>query len=83
MWCRIVADSPDTEYDRDCKNYRQMTNADHIRAMTDEELEDFIFLMDVNHNTGERLVDGVYLQDGFQFIRDWLKKPYEGGEDDD
>ena len=39
-----------------------MTNADHIRSMTDEELADF-------------LVD--LADDGNLLIREWLKEPYK------
>ena len=36
--CEIIVDCPDTERERDCKYYTAATNADRIRAMTDEEL---------------------------------------------
>ena len=41
-WCEKIVDSPDPEEDRDCNYFREMTNADRIRAMTDEELADFL-----------------------------------------
>lgn len=41
-WCDKKIDSPDIELIRDCQYYRAKTNADSIRAMTDEELADFI-----------------------------------------
>lgn len=37
-WCEKIVDSPDPEEVRDCNYFREMTNADRIRAMTDEEL---------------------------------------------
>ena len=37
-WCKKIVDSPDPEEARDCNYFREMTNADRIRAMTDEEL---------------------------------------------
>lgn len=37
-WCKKIADSPDPEEARDCNYFREMTNADRIRSMTDEEL---------------------------------------------
>lgn len=37
-WCEKIVDSPDPEEARDCNYFREMTNADRIRAMTDEEL---------------------------------------------
>ena len=37
-FCGMVIDSPDTDRERNCKYYVTATNADRIRAMTDEEL---------------------------------------------
>ena len=39
-WCEKVSDSPDENMERECVHFRQMTNADRIRSMTDEELAD-------------------------------------------
>lgn len=39
-WCFYLSDSPDEELERDCKAFKCSTNADRIRAMTDEELAD-------------------------------------------
>lgn len=41
-WCEAVLDSPDEDMERDCRFFRHKTNADRIRAMSDEELADFI-----------------------------------------
>ena len=41
-WCEKIVDSPDPEEVRDCAYFREMTNADRIRAMSDEELADFL-----------------------------------------
>lgn len=41
-WCEKIVDSPDPEEARDCNYFRDMTNADRIRAMSDEELADFM-----------------------------------------
>ena len=41
-WCEKIVDSPDPEESRDCNYFREMTNADRIRAMSDEELADFL-----------------------------------------
>lgn len=41
-WCEKIVDSPDPEEARDCNYFREMTNADRIRSMTDEELADFL-----------------------------------------
>ena len=37
-WCEKVIDSPDPDMQRDCPHFREKTNADRIRAMSDEEL---------------------------------------------
>lgn len=41
-WCDMKADSPDPDIERDCHWFAQKTNADRIRAMTDEELAEFL-----------------------------------------
>ena len=42
-WCEKVIDSPDPDMQRDCQHFREKTNADHIRSMSDEEMaETFI-----------------------------------------
>lgn len=41
-WCKLKVDSPDPDMVRNCQYYRGMTNADRIRAMTDEELAVFV-----------------------------------------
>lgn len=37
-WCPKINNSPDVETERECVHYNRMTNADRIRAMSDEEL---------------------------------------------
>ena len=37
-WCEKVIDSPDPDMQRDCQYFWEKTNADRIRAMSDEEL---------------------------------------------
>ena len=41
-WCKKIVDSPDPEESRDCNYFREMTNADRIRAMSDEALAKFL-----------------------------------------
>ena len=64
-WCEKIVDSPDPEEARDCNYFREMTNADRIRSMTDEELAEF-------------LID--LADDGNLRIREWLQQP-AGEED--
>ena len=61
-WCKKIVDSPDPEEARDCNYFREMTNADRIRAMSDEELAEF-------------LID--LADDGNLKIREWLQQPAE------
>lgn len=61
-WCKKIVDSPDPEEARDCNYFREMTNADRIRAMSDEELAEF-------------LID--LADDGNLRIREWLQQPAE------
>ena len=41
-WCEKVIDSPDRDMQRDCQYFCEKTNAQKIRAMSDEELAEFI-----------------------------------------
>ena len=41
-WCPFICDNPDLEFERYCGAFKKMTNADRIRAMTDEELAEHI-----------------------------------------
>ena len=41
-WCEKVIDSPDPDMQRDCQHFCEKTNADRIRAMSDEELAKLI-----------------------------------------
>ena len=61
-WCEKVVDSPDPEEARDCNYFREMTNADRIRAMSDEDLAEF-------------LID--LADDGNLKIMEWLQQPAE------
>ena len=62
------------DYDEDgCKSNggcgKPQTNADRIRAMTDEEIEDWYWWM---HK------EMMYYTDSTAFVHDWLKSPVEG-----
>ena len=64
-WYKKIVDSPDPEEARDCNYFREMTNADRIRSMSDEELAEF-------------LID--LADDGNLKIIEWLQQPCGGGE---
>ena len=76
-WCEKVIDSPDQDMQRDCQHFREKTNADRIRAMSDEELNEMFHEI---YNAGEE--DAVAYEWGqrtnsFEWTMDWLQKPAE------
>ena len=62
-WCEKVIDSPDPDMQRDCQHFREKTNADRIRAMSDEELAN------VPHEFAAKPIHGSFLK--------WLQQPAE------
>lgn len=40
-WCEKIVDSPDEYTERECDQYKRMTQAERIRSMTDEELAEW------------------------------------------
>ena len=66
-WCEIVIDSPDEDMIRDCTHFWEKTNADRIRAMSDEELA--TDLLDMFQEICE---DGVPCT---EWMVRWLKQP--------
>ena len=77
-WCEKIVDSPDPEEVRDCNYFREMTNADRIRAMSDKELAEFIKHIKVR----AALCKAVKNNDAFEELcsAEWLQMPAE--EDD-
>ena len=41
-WCEKICDNPNIHMERKCKHYKAATNADRIRAFSDEELAEFL-----------------------------------------
>ena len=66
-WCEKIVDSPDPEEARDCAYFREMTNADEIRSMNDEELAKLLCC------TGWRMIEQ-------KECLEWLQQP--AGEED-
>ena len=62
-WCEKVIDSPDPDMQRDCQHLREKTNADRIRAMSDEELTDVL------REFATKPMQGSFLE--------WLQQPAE------
>ena len=75
-WCKKVIDSPDPDMQRDCQHFREKTNADHIRSMSDEEMaETFI--------KGDCVGCPILYEcdpygDCKPQILNWLQQPFEG-----
>ena len=75
-WCEKVIDSPDPDMQRDCQHFREKTNADHIRSMSDEEMaETFI--------KGDCVGCPILYEcdpygDCKPQILNWLQQPFEG-----
>ena len=80
-WCEKIVDSPDPEEARDCNYFREMTNADRIRAMTDEELVNFLMRL-MGH--AQCFAEGIFPyhpcpqnHNCKQCGIDWLQQPAE------
>ena len=63
-WCEKVIDSPDPDMQRDCQHFCEKTNAQKIRAMSDEELADVL------REFATKPMQGSFLE--------WLQQPAEG-----
>lgn len=77
-WCELRLDSYDIDEPRDCPDYIQASNADRIRAMSDEELAKYL------SNPCDCAVDPE--RDGFRecgndlcvkYLLEWLQQPAE------
>ena len=74
-WCEKVIDSPDPDMQRDCQHFCEKTNADKIRSMTDDELNElFSEIYDagaedaVSYTWGNR-------KNSFEWTITWLQQP--------
>lgn len=76
-WCEKVIDSPDPDMQRDCQHFCEKTNADRIRAMSDEELAKLL----LDGCRGAKCDDQQQNEFGsvncFQCRRTWLQQPAE------
>ena len=75
-WCEKVIDSPDPDMQRDCQHFREKTNADRIRSMSDEELADILWKTGRNYRAvcADPVVD--YNEHRDHLIA-WLQQPAE------
>ena len=83
-WCEKVIDSPDPDMQRDCQYFCEKTNAQKIRAMSDEELVGFIraIYMSEECPLGTLECETCFLKEACTGICcgkeiEWLQKPAE------
>jgi hypothetical protein len=76
-WCEKVIDSPDPDMVRDCRHFWEKTNADRIRAMSDEELAEV--LGKLVHCGGCPMRDNCKMDNlpCNNVLLEWLKQPAE------
>ena len=77
-WCEKVIDSPDQDMQRDCQYFCEKTNAQKIRSMSDDELNELFHEI---YNAG--VDDAVEYEWGhrtnsFEWTMEWLQKPAKG-----
>ena len=76
-WCEKVIDSPDPDMQRDCQYFCEKTNAQKIRSMSDDELNELFHEI---YNAGVN--DAVAYEWGqrtnsFEWTMEWLQQPAE------
>lgn len=81
-WCEEMVDSPEPNRERECYYFEQMTNADRIRAMGDEELAE-CFASFVKTSLPDKYCKDFYQckssDDCKECMLEWLKKEVEDG----
>ena len=76
-WCEKVIDSPDPDMQRDCQYFCEKTNAQKIRSMSDDELNELFHEI---YNVGAEdavAYDWGHRQNSFKWTVEWLKQPAE------
>ena len=73
-WCPKTNDSPDVEAERECGYYKRMTQGDRIRAMSDDELADFMYAKDIPWCDDSECPTETLCKDCF---RKWLQSEVE------
>ena len=76
-WCEKVIDSPDPDMQRDCQHFCEKTNAQKIRSMSDDELNELF--RDIYNAGAEDAVAYEWGQraNSFEWTMEWLQKPSE------
>ena len=72
-----MIDSPDQYMQRDCRYFCEKTNADRIRSMTDDELNELFY--DIYNAGAEDAVAYEWGQrtNSFEWTMEWLQNPAE------
>lgn len=78
-WCHKVLDSPDPDIERLCRGFERRTNADRIRAMSDEELAEFLAeeQFRIANTVFQTVGYGLEKQVIYARRLDWLQQPAE------
>ena len=82
-WCPKKVDSPVPDMERDCPHYWQKTNADVIRAMSDDELADMFrkFCLGMEQCESCPLYDRSCAEsDRLQRWKHWMQSPVFKGD---
>ena len=76
-WCEKVIDSPDPDMPRDCQHFCEKTNAQKIRSMSDDELNELFH--DIYNAGAEDAVAYEWGQrtNSFEWTMEWLQQPAE------
>ena len=81
-WCEKVIDSPDPDMQRDCQHFCEKTNAQKIRSMSDDELNDLFYEI---YNAGAEDASSYewgQRKNSFEWTMDWLQMPTETQKED-
>ena len=65
------------EYCKECKCNEPLTNADRIRAMSDEELRNWLFQRDCANIAAFLVYGGMGVMNAVQLL-EWLQQPTKG-----
>jgi hypothetical protein len=81
-WCEKVIDSPDPDMVRDCRHFWEKTNADRIRAMSDEELAKLLLDGCRGSKCEEQPQNDFGSVNCFDCRMKWLKQPAEAPKEE-
>ena len=73
-WCEVAVDNLDIDAERECAAYKPATNANRLRAMTDEELAEFICGLMSRDDCYKRCPAKVICYYEHTGMVDWLKR---------